>query len=608
MQIFSHLKNKRRFSLFGCIFFSVFVHCIAVLLLQQYSTWFYSSAHYARSIAGEFQEKEFSGQDYDEVLRTTFQKLSKDQNAKNSLAYSFAPDTESLQGVDLYDEDLAVHTPTVDNYELEQPSMDSFLDLFQGEHLIIGRVNKPGIGLNSQIDTWPHQEIYRGLKDAISDFDLARNRPEISAEQIYQFSELAEEIEEALLIDRPKLQISWSEPETATTLITSLQEEITKPQVIALREAQESVAEKQVLETALPQLPSLSQLSTRSCSEGFDVDVIVTPKKDGKGYLFALTLIQNPSLRFDPIPQNFYFLIDRANSIQAKRLHSTCHAVIRSLSCLPRQDRFNVLAFDNKIQRLSAVQEKVKSQSIRKAKKFLMNMQLASFFTSANFQKPISTLLFENLAADQAHSLIILTNGENITSKMKDLFFISNWTDRNQGFSVHSLVIDGDSNLPYLNLFCEMNQGKLHKASNKKGLKRKLIKIVQSISNPIATNVSCTAISTAPNASIKLLPDGKRVSHIYDQQPFVILGSTETLDDFVLFIQGKHKDQWLNIKKTISFKNAKKAGTGLKQQWALEQTYDCFDQFTQDGNPLHLIEADNILAPFNIESVFNVGK
>lgn len=606
MQLFSHWRNKRRKSLLGCILFSVLLHCVAVLLLQQYSLWFYSSSHSVRSQAGNFQEYSYALKDSDEVLKKTFQKLTAQPSSEigERIATPMSEFSEDLSDL------LGIEEPVFERTHVEEiPSMSHYLELFQNQNLIIGQVTQPGQTLNGGIHLWPHEEIYRSLREAMGQSEQLHSQAIVAADQFEMVLHQQEEVVDDLTFAKFSVPVTpLSHPETMSLLLTSLHDSAHNPQQMTLKEAQSSDSDEKEFQTTLPMLPSLSSLNTRSCSEGFDVDVIVTKQDDGDGYLFALTLIQNPSISFDTIPQNFTFLIDRSNTIQAKRLHSTCHAVIRALSYIPEGDSFNILAFDSKIDRLSVNQESIHTSSLKKAKRFLMNTQLASFFTSSDFQKPMKSLLFEDLNPLEAHSLIILSDGETLSTKLKDLMFIGYWTDRNRGFSVNSLVLEGDKNLPYLNLFCEMNQGKMLKAANKKGLKRKLVKLIQSISHPIATNVSCTAVSLAPHAKIKILPNGSRLSNLYSQQPFVIMGSTETLDDFVLFIQGKHKDQWLNIKKTISFKNAKKAGEGLKKQWALEQTYECFDEFTTDGNPLHLKQANTILETYNIESAFDISN
>ena len=74
--------------------------------------------------------------------------------------------------------------------------------------------------------------------------------------------------------------------------------------------------------------------------------------------------------------------------------------------------------------------------------------------------------------------------------------------------------------------------------------------------------------------------------------------------DFILFVQGRLKDRWLNIRKTVSFLNAKKGGKELKEEWALQSAYQLYEHYLQDANPSHLVEAQNLLEPFNYQPPF----
>ncbi|HEV7737931.1 MAG TPA: hypothetical protein VGO47_11245, partial [Chlamydiales bacterium] len=76
--------------------------------------------------------------------------------------------------------------------------------------------------------------------------------------------------------------------------------------------------------------------------------------------------------------------------------------------------------------------------------------------------------------------------------------------------------------------------------------------------------LSSKIICRTSDRRIEIYPQSQLSPHLYLNQPYVILGSTDTPDDFLVFIQGRLKDQWLNIKKTVSFINAKKGNSSLK--------------------------------------------
>lgn len=161
-----------------------------------------------------------------------------------------------------------------------------------------------------------------------------------------------------------------------------------------------------------------------------------------------------------------------------------------------------------------------------------------------------------------------------------------------------------DHHLATLDAMSVFNKGKLTYATTNRGLRRKLLKLMKTIRSPIAKNLAVTAISLAPDAKIEIFPKPLYAPHLYLDHPYVIVGSTETLNDFVLFVQGRVKGGWLNIKKTLSFVNAKKGGNTLRSEWALHKAYLEYEKFTQDDNPLHLAEARAILEPYNLQLAF----
>ncbi len=59
------------------------------------------------------------------------------------------------------------------------------------------------------------------------------------------------------------------------------------------------------------------------------------------------------------------------------------------------------------------------------------------------------------------------------------------------------------------------------------------------------------------------------------------MGSTDTLDDFIVFIQGRLRNQWLNVKKTLSFVNAKKGTHSLKTAFNQYEKLDLKSMQTQ---------------------------
>lgn len=355
----------------------------------------------------------------------------------------------------------------------------------------------------------------------------------------------------------------------------------------------------------LPNFPSLAALETASYSDWFDTDLIFLPREDQEGYIFALTLIPRPGLHLPKIKQNYSFLIDRSNSIQKERLLAAKTAVYKALDELESDDTFNIIAFDSKVDKLAPSSLPYSTQSVKAAKAFLDKIELGSFFSSANLFKPLFLTIPSEVKEDELHTAIVLTDGEclNKSSTQKSLLY--DWTANNRSrVSLFALGIGGDPHLSSLNVATAFNRGMMTYSPTKGSIKRKLLKLMKILSHPVAKNLSCRAIHPHSQMQIEFYPKQAQMPHLYLNEPYVIMGTTDTLDNFILFVQGRLKDKWVHIKKKVSFTAAKKGDISLKMEWALQQSYTLYEQYIYDENPKHLSEARHLLQPYNLRVAF----
>ncbi|HEX2582662.1 MAG TPA: VWA domain-containing protein [Chlamydiales bacterium] len=354
---------------------------------------------------------------------------------------------------------------------------------------------------------------------------------------------------------------------------------------------------------ALPEIPTLAELGTINLSDSFEAELTFSPRSDGPGYLFALTLIPHKDLQIPPLRQHLIFLIDRSNSIQHERLLATKSAVSKAIEELEEGDSFNIIAFDSKMEKLSPSLLKATPNNLAKANEFLNKIQLGNFFSPGDLYRPLFLTIPSIDQDDEVYTAILLTDGESLSKKGMQEIFARDWTLQNRGrVSLYALAMEADVHLGTIDAACHFNKGRLIYANSLRGLKRKLVKLTQNIKHPIGKHISCKAISKSPQANIDIYP--APTPPIYLDQPYVLLGTTETPDDFILFVQGRLKNQWLNIKKTISFVNGKKGGSFLKSEWALQKAYQSYEKYIIEGDQKYLTEARILLDPFNLPTAF----
>lgn len=380
-----------------------------------------------------------------------------------------------------------------------------------------------------------------------------------------------------------------------------------KPFLIPSTEIEKELASQPLpftIPRPMPRLHSLSEMKSISHSGDFETELVFVPV-EGEGYLFALTLIPRSDLHLASLRQNYFFLIDRSNSVQKERLQSAKAAVSKALEEIGESDTFNIIAFDSKVEKLFTTSRNPNRETVQQAKAFLESIELGSFFSQTDITKPLFLTVPSKAEPDELYTAILLTDGESFGKRGAAKTLLQDWTQYNDGkVSLFALSMGGDVHAATLDAASAFNRGKFAVSPSKRGLKRKLLKIMKTVSNPIAKNISCKAISRASHSSIQMYPKSHQMPHLYLNEPYVIIGKTATLDDFILFVQGQIKGEWFHIKKTISFLNAKKGNHSLKSEFALQKAYDLYDQYLIDDEASHIAEAKTLLESHNLQVAF----
>lgn len=352
----------------------------------------------------------------------------------------------------------------------------------------------------------------------------------------------------------------------------------------------------------LPKLPTLKELETSSYSDAFDADLVFLPKSDGTGYVFALTLIPKSDLNLPELTQHITFLIDKSNSIQQGRLAGVKSAIHKSLDHLLPTNTFNIIAFDSKMEKMSPNDLPCKTKSFAIAEDFLDRVQLGSFFSTSDLYRPLFLTVPGQVQQDELYTAILLTDGESLSKQSAQLSLLQNWTQYNDGKVSLFAIGMNDAAGPTLEAATFFNRGKLINTTTTRGMKRMLSKLLKMIQRPLAKNISYHAISKSPKEKISLFIKDTQIPHLYVDQPFVILGETETLDDFILFVQGRLKNRWLNVKKTVSFLGAKKGTKSLQKEIALQKAYGLYEKYFVERDPKHIADAADLLESYSLDT------
>lgn len=341
-------------------------------------------------------------------------------------------------------------------------------------------------------------------------------------------------------------------------------------------------------------------------SQDFHVEVEYTPIKDEDGYLFCLKLIPQTDVNFKRIRQNVFFLIDRSYSIDRERYELTKQAVLDVLPLLHQDDTFNLLVFDNKVVKLSEQNLPCNQINFQQAAEFLQKQQHGGFLATTDLYSSLGDIIPEVVADTEVNTAILLSDGVTYLSQDSQRKAISKWTNKNGGkISLFSVAVGKGNNLPLLDLLSSFNKGVLQHAPESEEIKNALRHVMKSIQNPIGKEFSVFTVLPNSTTKVAIYPSSSRLPHLYHETVYRIYGTTNQLDDFYLFLQGKYYDRHVDIKQKISFSNAKKVPrNALEKNLAIQKSYEAYSGYLEQGKRDYLIQAKHLLIPYNIPMAF----
>ncbi|MBM3183932.1 MAG: VWA domain-containing protein [Chlamydiae bacterium] len=555
-----NFKFSKKISLGFCIGVSLLAHVVSFYLLQKHSFWITAPHHSEKDVAFiSSMPKKMRNQ----ILKETFQKICANK-APTSFFLSEIP----------YETSFLFISPQFEAAEVEISKQPLFADPKAGY--------QPPSSLN-----------------------LPKHAPLVLSEHVSKnlFTPSPTEFPSHKQNPSPQPKTPFK---AAATLTPGKIAPITKKQNLAMFSLSSEVeSPPKIVEIfPLPDFPTLEDLGAASFSEDFSAEISFLPIEN-ESYIFAITLIPNPDFQVPKLHQHYSFLIDRSNSIQKDRLSAVKSAVSKALEELTLEDSFNIIAFDSRADKFAPTSVAATPRTIQAAKRFVEQIQLGNFFATASLSKPLySTVPFEE-EEGELYTSILFSDGETLKKRASQLELARDWTYQNQGRAhLFAIGIEGDPQVSTIDAITALNRGKTYLSPTKRGIKRKVLKLLKTLRHPIATHLSVKTVGCSPGASLSLYPKSYRLPSLYLHEPYVILGKTERLDDFILFVQGKLKNQWFNIKKRISFVNAKKGGKSLQEEWSLQQAYELYHAFLLDLNPSHLAEAESLLQPHAIQKAF----
>ena len=329
-----------------------------------------------------------------------------------------------------------------------------------------------------------------------------------------------------------------------------------------------------------------------------DLEIKTIEHPDGEGYLFSIKMTPRFEIDSPPLKNNFYFLIDRSNSIEKHRFAVFKKAALRALSYLEPGNTFNIYFFDKKCSQLSEKNLPVSKKSIQKAEEYLEKQEYKGLFAAGDLYSSLMKIIPENVDQEEAHTVILISDGNTSMNLKNQQKALKKWMEKNPGHvSLYAAAVGQGNNLILLDMISSFNHGQLLYSDTHAAFPRKMAKLIMDLQHPIAKDLMLKAIPKNSHANISFYPPNSRLPMLFHDQPYEIVGTIDDMSDFTLCVQGRHGDQWLEVEVPICFPKTLVKSPTLAQKWKIWQAHLSYEEFIDNGNAKHLKKAQSYFAP-----------
>jgi len=342
------------------------------------------------------------------------------------------------------------------------------------------------------------------------------------------------------------------------------------------------------------ELPAIAMAS--EWNSDFDVNVSFLPDPEGQGYIFSVSLEPSCDFTSHSLRQNLYFILDRSNSVQKHRFAVFKRAVLKALASIQQGDTFNIFVMDKKLTSFRPQNCTATLKNIQAAEEFLDKQEAGGLFAAGEIYHSLDNILTHIPDNEEMHTAILLTDGKSSLNPDRKQSTLKKWVEKNNGkLSLYAAAVGRDNDLISLDMLCSISGGKLLYSDTHASLPRKLAKLVIDLKDPIAKDILISAIPHNPHSHIEFYPASSHLPALFSHQPFVLYGKIDDPCAFDLVIQGRHRDQWIAIKKNVSFIEGHKGDQALQSEWSAQHANVCYSKFLQEGKMAHLHAAKEIL-------------
>lgn len=287
---------------------------------------------------------------------------------------------------------------------------------------------------------------------------------------------------------------------------------------------------------------------------------IVTESVGGNHYLLAVIAPPKPEI-VEPLPRDISFIIDTSGSMEGVSIQQARVALAAAVDALAPEDRFDVIRFDDRTERLFSESRSATDENKRTALRYIDQLNARG---GTMMRPALETALDGTHSVEANRQIVFLTDGA--VGNEAELFgLVSNRLGSSRLFTVG---IGPAPNSWFMRKAAEFGHGLHLQVDRPEEAAEAISRLYDKIARPSLTDISVAADAAAPQ---DMFP--ARLSDLYAGDPIVAVMRFDELPDELAF-EGKLGDEvWRAVVAPRTAPN----GQGIGKLWARHKIEDLMD-------------------------------
>lgn len=302
-------------------------------------------------------------------------------------------------------------------------------------------------------------------------------------------------------------------------------------------------------------------------------------EKDGEKFIYLMVMPPAEDIATDyHIPREVIFVVDVSGSMDGSSIKQAKEALEYAVSRLMPEDRFNIITFNDTVDKLFNYPVTGSIENINKAVRFIDGLE-------ATGGTEIAPALYESLDGktnlNRIRQVIFLTDGS--VGNEQRLF--QTVRERLGDSRLFTVGIGSAPNSYFMRNIAERGKGTFTYIGNVKEVQERMQELYTKLENPLLTDIR---LSLSNRADVEMFPDP--IPDLYLGEPVTLVARTEAVpDQFVLsgYIAGRYWEKEINTR-------AAGESEGISILWARQKIKSLMDSL--DGGADKEEVRENVLA------------